>query len=97
MPCNICPKKVISLKVLSIFDAVSRSAEHIPVGSSAALGVIQVRDSCESIQNLGKSKNASGSSDIKEEEAWKQIEELIPTVKDQHVKATRWLEVLCHL
>jgi len=70
---------------------------HFLKGSSAALGAIQVRDSCESLQNLGKEKNAAGSSDISADAAWKEIESLMPALKKQHILATKWLKALCSL
>jgi len=70
---------------------------HFLKGSSAALGAIQVRDSCESLQNLGKEKNAAGSTTLGADEAWKEIETLVPTLKKQHALATKWLKALCSL
>lgn len=76
-------------------------------GSSAALGLIKVRDSCEKLQvtrrssegshaqNYGKSKDAAGAKAIAPEEALKLCAELLPQLKDEQTEATHWLQGMC--
>jgi len=70
---------------------------HFLKGSSAALGVIKVRDSCEALQNLGRKKDAAGSSEISEDKAWTECTKLIPALQEQHAQAKKWLVALIGL
>lgn len=69
----------------------------LPLGSSATLGVANVRDTCETLQHLGKCKDETGANPLSEEEAWDQIMSLMPTLRDDLKLATRWLKVLCNI
>jgi len=66
---------------------------HFLKGSSAALGLLKVRDSCETLQNLGKCKD--GSKDIPPKRALELCRELLPKLKLEQVEATAWLKGLC--
>jgi osomolarity two-component system phosphorelay intermediate protein YPD1 len=50
---------------------------HFLKGSSAAIGVIKVRDLCEKMQHWGHSKDETGSKPIKDEDALKYIEDAL--------------------
>jgi len=71
------------------------SKGHFLKGSSAALGVVKVRDSCEALQNLGKCKDEAGQKAIPESVAWDKCLELIPVLQKQHKQATESLSTLC--
>jgi hypothetical protein len=88
--CPSCRRRGTSSKVEAPHGP-ARVAEAHCEGSSAALGIIKVRDSCESLQNLGKRKNESGAGDIKEEDAWQRCSELLPRLRKEHEEAQKWL------
>jgi osomolarity two-component system phosphorelay intermediate protein YPD1 len=60
-------------------------------GSSAALGLIKVRESCEKLQHYGNRKDASGISTITNDEAKTLIEELLVTMKVEYKEAKDFL------
>lgn len=56
-----------------------------------------VRDTCETLQHLGKCKDETGANPLSEDEAWDKTIELMPTLKDDLHQATRWLKALCNI
>ncbi|CAO1632969.1 unnamed protein product [Sympodiomycopsis kandeliae] len=60
---------------------------HFLKGSSAAVGVIRVRDGCEAMQHLGKLHDESGVMDISREEALKKVGKTLEGVKKDYVTA----------
>lgn len=56
---------------------------HFLKGSSATLGLTKVKDSCEKIQHYGQLKDETGTKDIKEDEALKNLEKIIKQAKDE--------------
>lgn len=64
---------------------------HFLKGSSAAVGVIKVRDSCECMQHYGKQHDEDGISELSEEESLKKITTTLDEVKDQYKEAEKAL------
>lgn len=60
---------------------------HFLKGSSAAVGVIKVRDSCENMQHYGKSRDKDGVTELSEEEALKRVVETLESVKIDYKEA----------
>lgn len=65
------------------------SLGHFLKGSSAALGLSRVQDSCEQIQHLGHLQD--GEVEIKEDEALAKIMKMIRRVRTQYSEAKSWL------
>jgi len=66
---------------------------HFLKGSSAALGVHKVQESCERMQNYGKSKDAKGEKSIDAAVALRRITTLLDRVKREFGEAEKYLEV----
>lgn len=64
---------------------------HFLKGSSAAVGVIKVRDSCECMQHYGKCHGEDGVSDLTEEEALEKLTVTLRDVKVQYREAAKAL------
>ncbi|KAN0064391.1 Phosphorelay intermediate protein [Thecaphora frezii] len=65
---------------------------HFLKGSSAAVGVIKVRDSCECMQHYGKQHDEDGVSDLTEESAMEKITVTLQEVKVQYKEALKALK-----
>ncbi|SAL94947.1 hypothetical protein [Absidia glauca] len=65
---------------------------HFLKGSSAAIGLKKVKATCEKIQNIGNCKDETGSSDLNEADALKQISPLLPQVKAEYNEAEEYLK-----
>lgn len=65
---------------------------HFLKGSSAALGIRKVQNSCECMQNFGKLRDEDAGVDLTTTEALDKIAALLVVVKDQHFKAEAWLK-----
>lgn len=65
---------------------------HFLKGSSAAVGVIKVRDSCEHMQHYGKCHGEDGISDLTEDEALKKLTATLRDVKVQYREAAKALK-----
>jgi osomolarity two-component system, phosphorelay intermediate protein YPD1 len=65
---------------------------HFLKGSSAALGVKKVQDSCENIQHYGKLWDEVAGVPITSEEALKRIGALLVVVKADFEQAEKWLK-----
>ncbi|PWZ01980.1 histidine-phosphotransfer domain, HPT domain-containing protein [Testicularia cyperi] len=65
---------------------------HFLKGSSAAVGVIKVRDSCECMQHYGKEHDEDGVSPLSTEEALKKITDTLRDVKVQYKEAEKALK-----
>ncbi|KAI8854947.1 hypothetical protein BC829DRAFT_378878 [Chytridium lagenaria] len=64
---------------------------HFLKGSSAALGLVKVRTSCEKIQHLGNLKDETGSYGVSEHEALRWVAENLMRVKLEHAEAETYL------
>lgn len=60
---------------------------HFLKGSSAAVGVIKVRDSCEYIQHYGKCHDTDGSTVLQPDDALKRLQKVLDDVKNQYEEA----------
>lgn len=65
---------------------------HFLKGSSAAVGVIKVRDSCEHMQHYGKCHGEDGVSDLTEDEALERLTVTLRDVKVQYREAAKALK-----
>lgn len=65
---------------------------HFLKGSSAAVGVIKVRDHCEHMQHYGKCHGEDGVSDLTEEEALEKLTATLRDVKVQYREAAKALK-----
>ncbi|KAF3911440.1 hypothetical protein ABW20_dc0104551 [Dactylellina cionopaga] len=65
---------------------------HFLKGSSATLGIKNVRDSCEKIQHWGAKKDETGNKDISEEKALKYIKDIVPQMKKEYTEVETWLK-----
>ncbi|KIL67906.1 hypothetical protein M378DRAFT_185477 [Amanita muscaria Koide BX008] len=68
------------------------SLGHFLKGSSAALGVSKVKDSCEKIQHYGQCRDEELDKDLTKAEALDLIEKLLVQVKEDYAAAERWLK-----
>ncbi len=64
---------------------------HFLKGSSAALGVNKVKESCERIQHYGNLRDEDKSASITQEDALDRIGKLIPRLEDDYPEAEKWL------
>jgi len=64
---------------------------HFLKGSSAALGVNKVKESCTRIQNYGKLRDEDKGVGITQEDALGNIGKLIPRLEDDYAEAEKWL------
>jgi osomolarity two-component system phosphorelay intermediate protein YPD1 len=61
---------------------------HFLKGSSATLGLINVRDCCEKIQNFGGKKDATGARDMLDgDKCLTAIDEALKSMREEYVKA----------
>lgn len=65
---------------------------HFLKGSSAAVGVIKVRDSCEHMQHYGKCHGEDGVSDLSKQEALERLRKTLTGVKVQYKEAAKALK-----
>lgn len=65
---------------------------HFLKGSSATLGLVKVRDSCEKIQRYGKKENEDGSPETDEELCLKRITETLKALKTEYADAEKLLK-----
>ncbi|KAF9439094.1 hypothetical protein BGZ76_000056 [Entomortierella beljakovae] len=66
---------------------------HFLKGSSAALGLTKVKESCEKLQHYGNRKDASGTNTITNEEAESLIRALLQQMRAEYVEAENYLRV----
>jgi len=66
---------------------------HFLKGSSAALGLRRVTESCERLQHFGNRKDATGVKTITNEEAEDLIRALLVQVRDEYNEAKNYLTV----
>lgn len=67
------------------------SLGHFLKGSSATLGLIKVRDGCESLQRYGKKENVDGSPEPNEELCLKRSAEAIAQIKTDYAEVEKAL------
>lgn len=65
---------------------------HFLKGSSAALGLIKVKASCEAIQVYGRLQDPKTHKEISEEIALQQAEKALSNAKDEYDEAEGWLK-----
>ncbi|TIC19293.1 hypothetical protein E3Q12_04271 [Wallemia mellicola] len=65
---------------------------HFLKGSSAALGLIKLKQSCEKIQVFGKLQDPKTQKEISKDEALKQVNEALTSAKDEYSEAEGWLK-----
>lgn len=70
------------------------SLGHFLKGSSAALGIIKVQDSCEKMQHYGNLRDEEAGIDLSEKDALKRIQELLDKCKVDYEEAKEWMEGL---
>ncbi|POR37442.1 Multistep phosphorelay regulator 1 [Tolypocladium paradoxum] len=68
------------------------SLGHYLKGSSAAVGLIKVRDGCGKIERFGKKQNENGLAEPDPEVCLKRIEEVLRTTKTDYHNAARVLK-----
>jgi len=69
------------------------SLGHFLKGSSAALGLTRVKQSCECIQHFGAKKDESGTEDVPDDElCLKRIEDTLDQVKGEYAQAEQYLK-----
>ncbi|KAF9085119.1 hypothetical protein BGX23_009952 [Mortierella sp. AD031] len=66
---------------------------HFLKGSSAALGLTKVKESCEKLQHYGNRKDAAGVNSITNEEAERLISALLVQMRREYNEAERYLKV----
>ncbi|KAF9896438.1 hypothetical protein BX616_007449, partial [Lobosporangium transversale] len=66
---------------------------HFLKGSSAALGLIKVKQSCEKLQHYGNRKDATGNNSITNEEAENLIRTLLVEMRREYDEAENYLRV----
>ncbi|KAF9290998.1 hypothetical protein BGZ68_005419 [Mortierella alpina] len=74
------------------FPTLSRLG-HFLKGSSAALGLTKVKESCEKLQHYGNCKDALGVEEITETEAKDLITALLEQMREEYDEAKNYLEV----
>ncbi|EOQ99342.1 hypothetical protein E3P92_02413 [Wallemia ichthyophaga] len=65
---------------------------HFLKGSSAALGLIKVKASCEAIQVYGRLQDPKTHKEISEQTALQQVEKALSNAKDEYEEAEGWLK-----
>jgi len=60
---------------------------HFLKGSSAAVGVIKVRDSCEYIQHYGKCHDTDGVTELQPDDVLNRLRQVMDNVKEQYEEA----------
>lgn len=65
---------------------------HFLKGSSAAIGVSKVKDSCEQIQHYGVYRDEELHKDLSEKEALGKIRDRLKQVKTEYATAKQWLD-----
>jgi len=66
---------------------------HFLKGSSAAIGLTKVKDTCEKIQYCGDLKDENGESKITKDEAKDRIASLLENVKKEYQQAEEYLKI----
>ncbi|KAJ3285917.1 hypothetical protein HK104_009251 [Borealophlyctis nickersoniae] len=65
---------------------------HFLKGSSAALGLIKLKASCEKIQHYGNLKDEKGAGSITEEDATQRITALLKSAQEEYKEAEAYLK-----
>ncbi|KAI7860299.1 signal transduction histidine kinase [Circinella umbellata] len=65
---------------------------HFLKGSSAAIGLKKVKETCEKIQNIGNCQDEIGLKGLDETEAIKKITQILPLVKAEYSEAEEYLK-----
>ncbi|KAJ9107903.1 hypothetical protein QFC19_002646 [Naganishia cerealis] len=68
------------------------SLGHFLKGSSAALGVTKVKDSCEKMQHYGNKRDEEVGKDLTQNEALQRIKDLLRVVEEDYEEAAEWLK-----
>lgn len=80
-----CGRNVKNLSELS-------SLGHFLKGSSAALGITKVQNTCEEIQHYGKKEDVKASHELTEADALERIQVCVKRGKGEYKVARAWLE-----
>lgn len=73
-------------------DLATLSAKgHFLKGSSAALGVVKVQESCEHIQHYGAKRDEIKGVDLTPEDSLKRIKAMMPRLERDYALAEAWL------
>jgi osomolarity two-component system phosphorelay intermediate protein YPD1 len=67
------------------------SKGHFLKGSSAALGVKKVQESCEHVQHYGAKRDEIEGVDLTEKQALRRIELIMPRLERDYKSAENWL------
>jgi HPt (histidine-containing phosphotransfer) domain-containing protein len=86
-------KMDIAFKKKDLADLASLG--HFLKGSSAALGLSRVQDTCESIQHSGQKRDEEKDRDLSPSEALTVIEGLLEKVRVEYDEAEAWLKKWC--
>jgi osomolarity two-component system phosphorelay intermediate protein YPD1 len=88
----------------SVRITIDRSAEpslsklsslgHFLKGSSAALGIIKVQESCEKMQHYGNMRDEEAGESLSEEEALRRIQGLLADCQRDYQVAMAWMKKL---
>ena len=65
---------------------------HFLKGSSAAIGLKKVKETCEKIQNIGNCQDEIGVVGLDKTEALKKITQILPRVKAEYSEAEEYLK-----
>ena len=76
----------ICARMSAATDDVSKLG-HFLKGSSAAVGVIKVRDSCEYIQHYGKCHDTDGVTELQPDDVLNRLRQVMDNVKEQYEEA----------
>jgi hypothetical protein len=68
------------------------SLGHFLKGSSAAVGLVKLKASCEKIQNYGHKLDAEGNTSISEDDALAKIADVLVVTKKDFRDAEIWLK-----
>lgn len=68
------------------------SLGHFLKGSSAALGITKVKDSCEKMQHYGNLRDEDSGEELSKKEALDKIRALVVVVQEEYDEARAWLE-----
>lgn len=81
------------MKALDEQDTAQLSSlGHFLKGSSAALGITKVKDSCEKMQHYGNLRDEESGEELTKKDALEKIRALVVVVQEEYDEARAWLE-----
>ena len=93
-----CKLSIQRIFVFDFFFSINRDLRslstlgHFLKGSSAAIGLIKLKASCEKIQNYGNKLDENGNDSISDDEALRKIEDVLAIAKRDFRDAEVWLK-----